>query len=69
MNELYMDFITKQEIIQALKHLGQLAESIGEKIELVTVGGALMLLAYDARPTTKDIDVLITMPDDRTLVR
>ncbi|OQY49283.1 MAG: hypothetical protein DRR08_17115 [Candidatus Parabeggiatoa sp. nov. 2] len=40
-----MDFITKQEIIQALKHLGQLAESCGEQIELVTVGGALMLLA------------------------
>lgn len=57
------------EIIQALKHLGQLAESYGEQIELVTVGGALMLLAYDARPTTKDIDVLITMPDNRTLVR
>jgi len=56
---MLMDFITKQEIIQALKHLGQLAESIGEQIELVTVGGALMLLAYDARPTTKDIDVLI----------
>ncbi|EDN66361.1 conserved hypothetical protein [Beggiatoa sp. PS] len=66
---MLMDFITKPEIIQSLKRLGQLAESYGEQIELVTVGGALMLLAYDARPTTKDIDVLITMPDNRTLVR
>jgi len=61
---MLMDFISKPEIIQALKRLGQLAESYDEQIELVTIGGALMLLAYDARPTTKDIDVLITMPDN-----
>jgi hypothetical protein len=40
-----MATITRQEIIQALGRLGQLAEERGTRIELVLLGGALMVLS------------------------
>jgi hypothetical protein len=35
-----MASITKQEILDALKHLGELSLAQGEQIELVLMGGA-----------------------------
>jgi hypothetical protein len=55
-------YLSKQEITQALQELGQLALEQGEPIELMVVGGALMVLAYDARTATKDVDALILAP-------
>jgi len=64
-----MAILTKREIIEALERLGQLAEAQGEKVELVLVGGALMVLAYDARQSTCDIDVVILAPHEAQRVR
>jgi len=62
-------YLNKQEITQALQELGQLALKQGEPIELMIVGGAFMVLAYDARPATKDVDALILAPPKAVLVR
>lgn len=52
-----MALITQREIVEAFERLGQLAEAQGEKISLVLAGGALMVLAYDARQSTRDVDL------------
>jgi hypothetical protein len=61
--------LTKQEITDALKALGQLAVSQGESIELMVVGGAFMVLAYESRLGTKDVDALIITPPKTAIVR
>ena len=64
-----MATITRQEIIQALERLGQLAVARGTRIELALVGGALMVLLYDARESTRDVDAIILAPREAGLVR
>ncbi len=64
-----MAIFTKREIIEALERLGQLAEAQGEVVELMLVGGALMVLAYDARQSTRDVDVVILAPREAHRVR
>lgn len=58
-----MALFGKADIIRALERLGTLAAGQGQKIDLVVVGGALMVLAFDARPSTRDVDVAILNPD------
>ncbi|MFN7949963.1 MAG: hypothetical protein U0Z53_31740 [Blastocatellia bacterium] len=64
-----MATITRQEITDALAHLGQLAEMRGARIELLLVGGALMVLLYNARESTRDVDAIILAPDEASVVR
>jgi hypothetical protein len=64
-----MATITRQEIIEALERLGQLAEGRGTKIELALVGGALMVLVYEARESTRDVDAIILAPREVGIVR
>jgi len=64
-----MALLTKQEIIAALKRLGDLAQQQGYSIELLLVGGAAMVLMFDARPSTHDVDVLILSPAEAQIVR
>ncbi|MDX2034900.1 MAG: hypothetical protein SF339_29765, partial [Blastocatellia bacterium] len=64
-----MATITRQEIIEALERLGQLAEGRGIQIELALVGGALMVLLYEAREATRDVDAIILAPSEAGLVR
>lgn len=64
-----MALFGKPDIIRALERLGGLAAEQGHKIELVIVGGALMVLAYDARPSTRDVDVAIIDPHAAGYVR
>ncbi len=42
--------------------LGELALLNDTSIELVAVGGAVMVLAYNVRPMTHDVDVMIISP-------
>ncbi len=46
-------------MLQALGLLGRLAQKEGMQLECCIYGGALMLLAYNARESTKDIDAVI----------
>ncbi len=64
-----MATITRQEIIEAFERLGQLAEARGTRIELALVGGALMVLLYKARKSTRDVDAIILAPPDAGTVR
>ncbi len=54
--------MTKLEIECALGRLSELAASEGVRLEMTLYGGAVMLLAYNARPVTKDIDAIIHPP-------
>lgn len=47
-----MSLINEDQIKQALQRLGELAVENGDNIELIVVGGAAMVLAYQARLAT-----------------
>ena len=64
-----MTLLTKRQIEQALTHLGALAQAQHETIELVVVGGAAMVLLYNTRPATHDVDVYIVTPPRAQTVR
>ena len=64
-----MATINRQEIIEALERLGQLAVARGTKIELALVGGALMVLVYAARESTRDVDAIVLAPREASTVR
>ncbi|HMO49523.1 MAG TPA: hypothetical protein PKE26_03625 [Kiritimatiellia bacterium] len=51
--------ITKHTLIAALSRLGELADKQGLTLEVCLYGGALMMLVYDARTITKDVDAII----------
>ncbi len=55
--------LTKEEILAGLTRLSELAQKEDVTLEVSLYGGALMMLAYDARQTTKDVDAIIRPPD------
>jgi hypothetical protein len=54
-----MNGIAKQTVMAALTRLGELADEDGFTLEVCLYGGALMMLVYNARTITKDIDAII----------
>jgi predicted nucleotidyltransferase len=64
-----MAIFTRKEISEGIERLGQLAVESGIKIELILVGGALMVLRFRARESTRDVDVAILAPADAQKVR
>lgn len=54
-----MKTLTKTTILKAFQRLGELAREEGLQLECCLYGGALMMLAYDARAATKDVDVVV----------
>ncbi len=58
-----LKFLTKNEIEAALNRISELAAADGVRLEMTLYGGALMLLAYDARDVTKDVDAIIHPPE------
>lgn len=54
-----MALITKQEALRALKRLGELASAAGQRADLLRLGGGAMVLRFDARLSTKDLDVVM----------
>lgn len=44
---------------RALTRMGELAQRQGTKLEICLYGGAVMMLAYDTRQITKDVDAII----------
>lgn len=51
------------EILAALNRISELAAAEGVRLEMTLYGGALMLLAYDARDVTKDVDAIVYPPE------
>lgn len=64
-----MATFSKSEIKNGLKRLGELAEQRGFSIRLMLVGGAAMVLGFDARQSTRDVDAIILSPEEARLVR
>ena len=64
-----MAIFTRDEIEAGLKRLGELAQAKGLHIELTLIGGAVMVLRFDARPSTRDVDAVILSPREAKLVR
>jgi hypothetical protein len=64
-----MALLTRQDIITALERLGQLALADGYTLHLVVVGGAAMVLGYNARQSTHDIDAIFLPPPEARIVR
>ena len=58
-----LTLLTRQEIEAALSRLSQLAAAEGVRLEMTLYGGALMLLAYDGRTVTKDVDAIVHPPE------
>jgi len=54
-----MKAITKAILIRALTRMGELAQHEDTKLEVCLYGGAVMMLAYDVREITKDVDAVI----------
>ncbi|HZL35047.1 MAG TPA: hypothetical protein VFC78_07040 [Tepidisphaeraceae bacterium] len=63
-----MSTISKDEAILALCRLGEVARLAGANVELLLLGGGAMVLSFNARQSTKDLDVVILAPDDRARV-
>jgi len=53
-----MATFTGKEIAEGIKRLGELAVESGIAIELTLIGGALMVLRFQARESTRDIPVV-----------
>lgn len=64
-----MSTFTRKEIAGGVERLGQLAVEAGIEIELVLIGGALMVLRFQARESTRDVDVAIVAPAQVKMVR
>jgi hypothetical protein len=64
-----MALLSRHDIVTALERLGQLAVADGYTLRLVIVGGAAMVLGYDARQSTQDIDALFLPPPEARVVR
>lgn len=64
-----MALLTRSDIENALRRLGELALQQDESIELLAVGGAAMVLGYDARMSTHDVDAVALQPELARLLR
>src|SRR2546423_5533941 len=64
-----MATFTRKDIADGIERLGQLAVESGIEIQLVLIGGALMVLRFQARESTRDVDVAILAPSQAQRVR
>jgi hypothetical protein len=64
-----MATFTRKEIVEGMERLGELALHSGIRIELALIDGALMVLRFQARESTRDVDVAILAPGETQRVR
>jgi hypothetical protein len=64
-----MALLSRGEIEAGLTRLGELADERGIRIELLAVGGAALVLGFNARESTHDVDALIVAPREAEMVR
>ncbi|MEX2608023.1 MAG: hypothetical protein WD708_11820 [Kiritimatiellia bacterium] len=55
--------ISREVLSKALERLGELAVQSGLTLEVCLYGGALLMLAYDSREATKDVDAIVRSRD------
>jgi len=60
------DILTKETILAALRRLDELLREQGVMGEICIFGGAAMVLAFDARESTRDVDAVF-VPKDKVL--
>jgi hypothetical protein len=58
-----MKSMNRSVVMHALRQLGKRAQDEGLLLECCIYGGALMMLAYDARTSTKDVDAVVRPRD------
>ena len=54
--------LTRDDIIRGLTRLGALAQARGLEIKLGVLGGAVMVLEYQVRNITHDVDAIVLAP-------
>lgn len=64
-----MATIDKQDILAALMRMGELASARGQQLELLLLGGGVMVIVFGTRSATRDLDVVILSPPDKAQVR
>jgi hypothetical protein len=64
-----MALLTKQNLIDAFTQLGALAQVNAETVELLLLGGSVMVFVFETRPSTRDVDVVILSPNPVDRVR
>ena len=50
--------LTRQQLLVAFERLSEILAGRGLKADIYVVGGAAMVLAFDARPATRDVDAV-----------
>jgi len=55
--------LTRAAIVRALTRLGQLCAAQQSRVEIAIYGGTVMMLAYDCRKATRDIDAIFHPPE------
>jgi hypothetical protein len=64
-----MSTLSKSDVVAALGRLGELADAQNQNMELVLLGGSLMVLVFETRQATRDVDVVIVSPAETAGVR
>ncbi|HXV64785.1 MAG TPA: DUF6036 family nucleotidyltransferase [Vicinamibacteria bacterium] len=65
-----MELLSRDTIRRALERLAEHLRGEGSRFELVLFGGAALVMLYNAREATKDVDVLAVAPEQtRTILR
>lgn len=55
--------LTRTAVVRALTRLGELCDERKSRVEIAIYGGTVMMLAYDCRAATKDIDAIFHPPE------
>ena len=64
-----MKLLSREDILGALQALAGELRPEGSPAEIIVGGGAALVLLYDAREATKDVDAFALLSPDPTLVR
>jgi hypothetical protein len=57
-----MALLSRDDMLGALRRLGELASAAGQDVDLLLVGGGVMVVEFNTRPSTRDLDVVILNP-------